>query len=588
MALTPDFKASLQSNPGPATSNGVPHGTPMDDNSFKQWLGGSESATPTTPTTPTAPATPTVTSQFQDIGNQESQTLQSAGADVTKNAKTALGSGPAAKEDFGSFGANFGADLATRLASLGHIVGDVANTAFAPILHTVAALVPPELKNDYKGAVNWAADKITNNPTILAALNKANNALDQNPDLKQALTSDLPGALSLIGGSKASGGNPELNLSDAKGVVSDVTDTAKGAVDKVKQTVAESKATKVNAAEDAAKANQTKTLQNVAKDWEKPATVNKPTYNKTRAVLEKDPSTPQFLAENGLNPGAHVEDGKFNTSDSADALRQTAGQMSKDTLRPSLEAADHYTPKTDVEAIQQDAIKALNEEKGVTAGDRERGITNIKKETAALQRKYPDGMSLTEMHDAKIDYAKNGGYNPIKSAADNVKATANRAYASALQKTVEATAPSDIPVGAFNKYLSKFYRGADYLDTLHGKVAPASPAQLVARGVAKFGGAALGGHFGGGVVSEFAGYQIGKALEAAVENMTNPMRATFLKNLEVTNPEAFTKVQAFLKNASEGNTGIPRLPEGKTMITPAPSQEAQMESRANTILGPKK
>lgn len=289
----------------------------------------------------------------------------------------------------------------------------------------------------------------------------------------------------------------------------------------------------------------------VAKDWESPIRENKPTFNNAKAVLEKSPGTPQFIAEQGINPYTHIEDGKYVTSDTAEALRNTAGRMSRDTLRPSLEVADRTTPKTPISDVKVPEKLIQSQGRGVTPDDVEVIQGKIQSKLDALQRKYPNGMSLENMHDEKITYSQNGKFSPVKDPAVDNGAIANRAISSVLGDLVEKKAPPDVPVGDFNAYLQKYYKAADYLDALNSEKAPVTTGQSIARGVAKFGGAALARHLipgGGELISSFAGYQIGKALEHAAENLTNPMRDSFLKNLKSTNPEAFEKVTTYLKN----------------------------------------
>lgn len=321
----------------------------------------------------------------------------------------------------------------------------------------------------------------------------------------------------------------------------------------------------------------------IANEWQKPTTVQTANFNKTRDALGVAPDSPKFLAQQGITPASVIEDGRYATEPTAQALRDTAAKMSHDTLRPSLEIADYAVPKTPVADIAIQAVRDAEGNKYLTAGNRESIVANIQKEAEALQRKHPDGMSLTDLHDNKITYAQNAGYHPLKTASDNNLATANRSLASAMQHTVETKAPKDIPVNDFNAYLSKFYKAADYLDTLNTKKAPVSLGQAITRGVAKFGGAAVGEHLGGGVISAFAGYSIGRAIEHAVENLTTPMRAQFLRNLEVSNPEAFTKVQAYLKNMTSGNTGTPRLNPGSFIAPKPPSETTQMKGRADQL-----
>lgn len=336
----------------------------------------------------------------------------------------------------------------------------------------------------------------------------------------------------------------------------------------------------------AIKGSPDKHLASTATDWQKPTTISKPAFNNARAVLDKSPDAPNFLAQQGLNPAAHIDEtGRFDTADSAQALRDTANKMSNDTLRPSLQMADYTTPKTAVKDIASDAIKNATQDKTLTAGDKEKVTSNINREASALKTKFPDGMSLTDMHDNKITYAKNAGYSPIKSAADNNTATANRSLASAFQKTVEDKAPNSVPVKAFNNYLSQYHKGADYLDALNTKIAPTSIAKNIARLGAKATGAIVGSHLGG-LPAEFAGYQVGRALEHAAENLTRPMRAQFLDNLEKTNPPAFTKVQQYLSEKNAGNPGILKLPAGAPKgatdnphVTAPPSEASQMKGR---------
>jgi hypothetical protein len=312
-------------------------------------------------------------------------------------------------------------------------------------------------------------------------------------------------------------------------------------------------------------------VQKVADEWAKPTipgkASNPASFNKATAILEKSPDTPKFLAEQKLAPSNHIENGRYATADSADAMRETAGKMSRDTLRPSLQMADYAVPKTPVAEIQKTAIANATKDTSLTAGEREAVIRNINKEAQALQRSNPDGLSLTDMHDSKITYAQKGGYRPDKSALDNNIATANRNLSSALGDAVETKAPKDIPVHEFNQYLTKYYKAADYLDALNTKTAPVSLLQNVAHRGAQVIGAAVGHSVGGGILGGVGGYMIGGALEHAIENMALPMRDSFLRNLKITNPEAYTKVAEFIgKQEAERATRL-ALPEGKALGT---------------------
>lgn len=319
-----------------------------------------------------------------------------------------------------------------------------------------------------------------------------------------------------------------------------------------------------------------KNLQGVADDWAKPTTINEPKYNNARTVLEKDPEVTKTLAQNGVNPFSHVEDGKYNTEDTAQRLRDDNGKLSRDLLRPSLQQADYTVPPTPTVELKP----TIDDSYGVTADDAEAIQHKLTTKMDALSRKYPNGMSLTDLLDEKIIYDKNGGYKAFKSNADNIDAIANRAIADSMRDTLGIKGEAaGIPVNAFQAELAKNYRAAEYLDALHGKKAPVSIGQSIVRYGAKVIGAKTAGMLGGGdLVNEFVGYHIGGALEKFVENMTNPMRDSFLQNLKVTNPKAFTQIEQFLGKAEATrattlklSTGTPLGTDGNPIITPAPT-----------------
>lgn len=394
---------------------------------------------------------------------------------------------------------------------------------------------------------------------VIDALHEFSQA---HPEAAKNFMDAITVATSEVGGEKGLGDLATTPITK-EGATKALTDTAKDISGGVKAgaTAVKDAITPTEAETQAISASKnTKALDSTTADWARPLKEPKASFNKTREVAKKGDGIPKFLAEQGLDPNMHIENGRYVTKDTGEALRDTAGAMSRDTLRPSLETADYSTPKTPLSEIESAAIKNASTFSNVTAKNLEAVKANIKAEIASLSSRYEDGVGLTNMHDEKITYAKNGGYSPIGDAATNNNAVANRALSQALSDTLDKKAPPEFGVKDFNAYLQKYYKAADYLDTLDTKLAPVTVGQQIARGVAKFGGAAIGGKFGGGVVSEFAGYQIGKALEHALENFKGPSRARFLSNLERTNPAAFTKVQEYLKKKNTGADGILRLP----------------------------
>lgn len=522
---------------------------------------GQQPTSPALPTTPTTDSTPVVSNPLDDINKAGSDVSDAVDGTGNYEGKTPLMRGIGAASSAAMAIPNVVADVIPGGKSALNAVG----TGFKDA-------------TDFAGNIGNTLADISQkvglmSPEQRAAYDKANSDFANSDAGKQ--TTDLATTLQNLG-------NIANTILGAKGTA-DTAAKIPAALDQVKTAV-----TPTPPPPGAAATATAAKLKGVADDWAKPTTVAKASYNNARAVLAKDPSTPQFLAEQKLNPGEHIDsNGNYDTADSAQALRDTAGKMSSDTLRPSLQMADYSTPKAPISDIIDQAIKNANADKSLTPGERTSVIRNITKEGAALSSENPDGISLTDSHDSKITYAGKAGYSPIKSAADNAIATANRHIASALQKDVETRAPAGVPVKAFNGYLQRYYRAADYLDSISNKKVPTTLLQNIAHRAAQVTGAVVGNHVGGGVLGGVGGYMIGGALEHAIENLTNPMRATFLKNLEVTNPEAFTKVESYLKAQGTGANGMLSLPDGKAIQLPAPSEAAQMESRANSILGPK-
>lgn len=453
-----------------------------------------------------------------------------------------------------------GAGVAQGLQGSGSLSGDISGGIGATgsaigAIPKVAAQFLPKSVRDLAGYVGGGLSKGFKSITDPIAGTKLFQEAGKYPEQTKVLEDYLS-----AGGSLGDIANNILAIGGTAGAVD-------SAVSKVKGTVS-------SAVQDVKPLNTpsfSPSIEKIKAEWTRPTETPKPTFNGARAVLEQDKTVPEFLAKQGIDPRVHIEDGRYTTTDTAAALRADAGKLSKETLRPSLKIADYSTPKTPLEEAKNLAIQKAKKEFGVTSTNREAIIADIEKEFASLQKQHPDGLGLVDMHDGKITYAENAGYHPLKAASENNTAVANRNIASAFQDLVEKKAPPEVPVGDFNSYLSKYYRSADYLDALNTKVAPVTLGQQIARGVAKFGGASLGAHLGGGIVSEFAGYQIGKAIELALENLTGPARQAFISNLEKTNPEAFLKVEKYLRETGTGANGMLALP-APTSDTPIPLQ----------------
>lgn len=508
--------ASLAKQNGGSVQGNIPQNAPsqptgnMDYASLAKLHGG-------TVETPQAPG------YFQRVGNSISGAVNDIGSAV--------------KESFN----NPQGGLGDVLGTAARLAKDVTGAVVSPITEAVAPVA---------GAVfNPVVNAINNT----APLQATSDFMSHYPKLTDFLSNSIETA-----------GNVFTAVGAAE-TVPKVTNVIKKAASTVKNDVTGAVS---NVAEKVGIPTGTQTLdtqmQGVANDWKKPTLENKPSYNNARAVLEKDPGVPDFLAENKMNPFSHIEDGKYNTESSAQSMRDAGGNFVKDAIRPSLHTADYTTPKIAVDSLK---VTPDSGGYGITAGDAKTIQANIDSELNALKEKYPDGMSLVNQLDEKITYDKNGGYKPYKSNADNNTAIANRSIANSLRASLDANVPKDLPLTEANQYASKFYKAADYLDALNGKKAPVSLAQNVIRYGARLAGAKVGGLVGGDIVSEFAGYHLAKFLEQQLENMTNPMRDAFLNNMKVTNPTVLDKLVNYARGVKNQAETSLKLPQGKPLGT---------------------
>lgn len=319
--------------------------------------------------------------------------------------------------------------------------------------------------------------------------------------------------------------------------------------------------------------------QNI-KDWTAPA--NKPGFKKATNILEsaqKNKVNPSNIAEtltnNKLNPADHIQEGRYVTKEAADQLHQDASKLSTDVLRPSLQKADLSTPRTPVTEVLTKAISNIEKNKLLTSETKEVLTDRLNHAQGVLQKQFPDGMSLTEMHDERIIRDLNSKYNELSDTGKTLEAQKNKALADSLRTTVEQKAPKDIPVKQFQAELQKQYKASDYLEALDGKKAPVSAGAKFRKYVGKLTGVGIASHLGGGILADVGGYHIGGMVESFLENLPNPLREKALENLKVSNPAVFDQVKGYL-NAPQPN--FPQLPAPKTIFAgPRTQAEPKIE-----------
>lgn len=307
---------------------------------------------------------------------------------------------------------------------------------------------------------------------------------------------------------------------------------------------------------------ESKYVNQAMKEWSTPTT--KPGYTKAAEIYNKAKSKghdiSDTLVKNKIDTSQVVQDGKFMTTETAHNIRVDAGKLSKDLLRPSLEAANPSVESVSPSELLRAAKANIARNTGLTREMKNTLLAKLDDTSEALSQQYPDGLRLTDLLDEKIVRDLNSNYSPIGDIATNMEAIKNKAIADASRKFLINNSPSDLPVGAFEKELSKQFQAADYLDALNGKKAPVSIGSKIAKTSAKVAGAATGHGLGGGIIGGVGGYHVGGMIESWIESLPNPIKQAFLKNMEISNPEAFNAVQKYLTLASEDQTARLALP----------------------------
>ncbi|MCL4399691.1 hypothetical protein M1506_00230 [Patescibacteria group bacterium] len=322
-----------------------------------------------------------------------------------------------------------------------------------------------------------------------------------------------------------------------------------------------------------------KYVEGAASDWLKPSESPKGTYSTASDIVKNSAKNGNNIGETLVKDGVKLSDNIegfglnkiYSTAETADMIRNDAMKASNELLRPALEIADQNpnTPKISVNDIVA-ATKKEIDNSGATADAVKAQKELADKKGDALAEKYPEGMSLTNLHDERISYTQAGKYKPTGDLATTNDSAVNRAFGTALRTSLTDNAPKDIPVDEFQKELQKQFQAADYLESLNGKKVPVTAGERLRNYVGKIGGVGIVNKMIpgiGGILADIAGYHIGGMIESLLENMKSPVRESFLSNLQQTNPPAFDALTSYVKTGGKSLLGLPAPQEGEPNVT---------------------
>jgi hypothetical protein len=316
-------------------------------------------------------------------------------------------------------------------------------------------------------------------------------------------------------------------------VTAPVIDTVSNAADKVAQGV---QTAKKAVAGQFPGLNPTQHYLDVnARDLELPTKTPGASYNKATAIFNDAKNRGIDLAQTANERGiAHHDissEGKYDTKDTADALRQANFDVGKQTLRPALKAIEPGVQNVPISQVRGALLKNVHDTPASQLDDDAkaalvRKINTKYSEGSAADTAHPNGYSLTDLHDSRIEAGLRGKFKPgvtTTPTSANLARSEGRVFKNLFDRNV----PADSGLDAVRKESEKNFMLADYLDALHGKNIPEGVTKKAVRIFGRGIGGAIGSKVGG-----FPGFLVGSRggdmLFSSFETLPNPIKSAVL------------------------------------------------------------
>ncbi len=333
------------------------------------------------------------------------------------------------------------------------------------------------------------------------------------------------------------------------------------------------------------------TSANVAKHYEnievnrlmEPTKTPGATYRNATAVAKdaerRGIDLPKLAKDNKIYASDHISDGKFSTQETVSALRDEAMGGGKEILRPALAAADPGAPKVPISEVRDEILTRLGKvpDAKLSPDQKLKFAKSIMKEygdgsiTAAS---HPDGFSLTNLYDSKLQTGSNlykgPKYGGVQSISDSLTSQQKQIESQVFGDLLKKNAPQELGLDKYFKAQEGRFMLADYLESLDTKKAPQSLFQRAVKKTAQLGGATAGANVGG-PFGMFSGYQFGGLMSDTFANVSNPVKVAYLKSIGKTEPEIYSIMKDFVSKAEADKLIRPKL-NAPTTIYQGPTQ----------------
>ena len=261
----------------------------------------------------------------------------------------------------------------------------------------------------------------------------------------------------------------------------------------------------------------------------------------------------RVLSERGIIP--NTENGKFSTLGQASDLRTKIDPLAE-ANRSGLKEVEQASAPISIEELRVRTIKNI-QSKNLTATAEESMIDKANKSFDAYSRKYGQTIPITKLDDVK---SAEWGETKFDMAVPQLERDAHYQVAKSMQKKIEevATEAGHTHVAQLNRHIGDIQEAAKTLEALNGHVLVGG---RMTKNFNRLAGAVIGSAQGplGSILGLYGGDELTSALQKY--SIASPFTRSILKNLQETEPAAYTKTMEWLKKQQFDREGRLMLPE---------------------------
>lgn len=280
--------------------------------------------------------------------------------------------------------------------------------------------------------------------------------------------------------------------------------------------------------------------------------------------------TPErVLAESGIIP--EHEGTQFKTRAQADKLRASTKTL-REANRNALREAQLSTTPVNIDDFEREAITRARSPKNIANGTADAMENGIRKAMAGYRKNYGKSIPLQTLDDIKSGRWEQTGFSLTKE--DRLAGDVDYIIGKTAQDTIENTAAKAgaTDVAQLNREIGDLLEAAKFLDNLDGKAVAYGK---MGTHMLRLAGAIAGSK--GGPLGSLAGAMGGDVLADILRStrIAGPVKRLLLRDLERTNPAAYTKTLQWLKEQGLEREVRALLPEPSFIParpkTPTPS-----------------